>query len=930
MRKIVSAFLLLLLLPMLSTAQNVKAGAPTQLPGLIQAGEVIRDSNGIPHISASNDHDLMFLQGYVHAQDRLFEMDYYRRIGSGTTAEIFGPAPSAIASDVKMRTLGLRRGAGLSWPMLSPRMQAMLQAYADGVNAYATKNPLPLEYAALGIRFEPWTPLDSLTIDRVLGASLALDDFDATNTITLMTYILAGQALKIDGQALFFEDLFRSAPFDPAATVLDASMTAATTKTAREAGKAFQPNVKKETLDLIKRYVRETDGLPALRQFKHGHGGASNVWAIRGALSATGVPLLANDPHLDLTYPSIFYPMQLRAGAIDEVGNSVPGAPLLLLGQNRFVSWGLTTEYADVTDWYQENVTFDMTSPSMLSSTYQGKPEWIIPIPEVYRANVGGHLVTLGAADGVPPATLIVPRHGPIVDINLAKGVAITVQWTGFKGSREFDAMLAWAEAKNLTDFQVGVNLFDCPPQNVGYSDVAGNIAFFSAGEIPIREDLQAMSIHGLPPNLLRDGTGGNEWLPVKHLQPLQTMPYEIIPAAEMPHVINPPAGYFVNANNDGAGTTLDNSPFTKLRPGGGIFYITYEYNPGYRAGRIEELLSQKLAAGKVSADDMQKMQADTVLRDAEFFVPYITQAFDNAKRNGAPLALAGFLNNAAVVEAVGRLRAWDFTTPTGIPEGYDAFDTPGQTNSRTPAEIADSVAATIYSVWRGQAIRGVIFSKLEPFGLPTPPEFGSMKAMRNLLENFGTNMGVGASGIDFFALSGVTNAADRRDIYLLQALADSLNLLKGSAFDKAFHKSANQDDYRWGKLHRITFDHPLGAPFSVPPAADYFQSPLAGLPGIPTDGGYQTVDEADHDLFAADDSSFTWIHGPAQRYVSEGLKSGMHGMNSLPGGISGEFGPLYTNLLPQWLVNGSYEMLFGKNELNGQTSSVTKYVLGK
>ena len=159
-----------------------------------------------------------------------------------------------------------------------------------------------------------------------------------------------------------------------------------------------------------------------------------------------------------------------------------------------------------------------------------------------------------------------------------------------------------------------------------------GNIAYFTSAEMPVREDLQAGTVNGLPPWFIRNGQGGNEWLPVQHPQPHQAIPYEIYPAAEMPHIINPPAGWFVNANNDPAGTNLDNDPLNQVRPGGGIYYLNYGYD-GFRAGRIEQMLRQRLAGGhKVSMSDMQAMQADTTLLDAEYFVPHITQAFADAK----------------------------------------------------------------------------------------------------------------------------------------------------------------------------------------------------------------------------------------------------------------------------------------------------------
>jgi penicillin amidase len=472
-------------------------------------------------------------------------------------------------------------------------------------------------------------------------------------------------------------------------------------------------------------------------------------------------------------------------------------------------------------------------------------------------------------------------------------------------------------------------------------ADTRGNIGSFIVGDVPVREDLQAMTVNGLPPYLIRSGTGGNEWLPVQHPQIGQAIPYEILPQTEMPHVVNPPTGVIVAANNDAVGVTANNNPLGTPRRGGGIYYLgAYGFNPGFRAARIEQLLKAKLAHGKVIAQDMKVIQADVRAMDATFFVPYISQAFTNASRTGVPDQLAALGSNAGVAEAVGRLRAWDYSTPTGIAEGYDAFDKPGQLKTRSSTEIANSVAATLYYMWRGQFTMSVIDSKLDPYGLPKPNDELTMTALRNLFDTFNTNHGVGASGLDFFPLPGVTSAADRRDIYILQAVADTLTALSGPDFAKAFNGSKQQDDYRWGKLHRIVLAHRLGSIFNVPPAGGAFPPPLLDLDGIPTDGGYQTVDVANNEetslttydsdgtIRARNADSFIWAHGPSQRYVGEAIPSGVNGATSLPGGVSGVItSPFYVNLLPGWLVNDTYDQLFGQNEVIQGAVSVTKYV---
>jgi penicillin amidase len=375
-----------------------------------------------------------------------------------------------------------------------------------------------------------------------------------------------------------------------------------------------------------------------------------------------------------------------------------------------------------------------------------------------------------------------------------------------------------------------------------------------------------------------------------------------------MPQIVNPPAGFFVNANNDPAGVTLDNDPMNQLRPGGGIWYLNNGY-AGIRAGRITALLRAELAGdGTVSFADMQRIQADTALVDAQYFVPHLVKALARGALDSDP-TLRGLARNRAVAEAVGRLALWNRRTPTGIAEGYDASDVDGQRQPPTRLEQANSVAATIYAVWRSQLIQGAIDARLAPYGVAGPDGERSLTALKHLLDTFGQTHGVGASGIDFFAVDGVADAADRRDVTLLRAVQAALAKLSGPDFQAAFGGSTDQDDYRWGRLHRVTLDHPMGGPFNIPPAFGAFPPPLADLPGIPTDGGFETVDAATHSARADAANEFGFGGGPANRYVSELRGPGdVHAESSLPGGTSGVPGsPFYVNLLPEWLTNDTF-----------------------
>ncbi|HET6751925.1 MAG TPA: penicillin acylase family protein [Actinomycetes bacterium] len=946
MRRIAIVALVLLLVPAVAaTARGAPgpaaAGGAVEVAGLEAPARVVRDADGIAHVLAGTRHDLYFLQGQVHAQDRLFQMDVRRRQANGTLAELLGPA--ALPTDVELRTIGLHRAAERSLPALSKETRSVLQAYADGVNAWVAGHPLPPEYGALELTaFRPWTPLDSVAVGKLITFSLSFDLEDIDRTVALLAYRQAGQAAGFDGARLFSEDLWRSQPFTPASTVPDATGSeTATATTARQAGPraVAQPDARlRAAAGLVRRYAEKARKVPLLAQALDGdHSkGGSNQWAVAGRLAAGGHPLVANDPHLALDAPSTFYPVHLKAGRTDAIGSGFAGAPGVIVGHNRSIAWGATVNPSDVTDVYAEQVVPDSSSPSGLATLYQGQREPVIPIPEVFRQNNPGN----GTPDDVagvepapngpvPAATLIVPRrnNGPIIQLDQGTGAALSVQYTGFSATREIDTFMIWDDARGLGDFRRGLQLFDVGGQNWAYADTAGNIAYFTSAELPVREDLQAGTVNGLPPYFIRDGAGGNEWLPVQHPQPGQAIPYEILPPEEMPHTVNPPAGYFVNANNDPIGTTLDNDPLNQLRPGGGIYYL----NPGYdgiRGGRITELIRAELAGdGSVSFGDMQRIQADTALVDAQFFVPHVVRALRNARRSDDP-ALQAMAGDPAVAEAVGRLARWSRRTPTGIPEGYDARDVQGRRLPPTDQEVDASVAATVYAVWRGQFIRNVVDARLAPFGVPLPDGQQALTGLKHLLDTFADTAGVGASRIDFFAVQGVADPADRRDLLLLRSVQDALAKLAGPDFQAAFGGSTDQDDYRWGRLHRVVLDHPLDGPLNIPPGGGAFPPPLADLPGIPTDGGFDTVDASSHDARADASNDFMFGSGPANRFVGQPRPGRVVAESSLPGGTSGVPGErFYVNLLPRWLTNEAFPLRQRLADLDAATVSATELV---
>jgi len=435
-----------------------------------------------------------------------------------------------------------------------------------------------------------------------------------------------------------------------------------------------------------------------------------------------------------------------------------------------------------------------------------------------------------------------------------------------------------------------------------------------------------------VPPFFIRQGNLDlHQWLPQQNEYPGQVTPYEILGPAEMPQVVNPRNGYFVNANNDPAGTTLDNDVLNQFRDGGGVFYLNPGYASGFRAGSITERVQRALSSGdqKLSVEEMADIQADVGLLDAEFFAPLVVQAYYDGQVVGADPALAAAAADPRLAGAVDRLELWaglDYQAKTGIPEGYDAEDVDGDPGGSLDAEeISASVATTIYSVWRSSFISGTIDATLQAIGLGSYSPGSSLvvTALRNLVENGGES----ASGLDFFN-GGAGDQATDVQVLMLRSLSAALDRLASSEYAAAFAGSTDLDDYRWGYLHRIVFDSPLGQPFSVPEAFGFFPAPLNGLAGIPTDGGFGTPDASSHSARATGVNGFMFGSGPTNRWVADVAPSGPVSQSVWPGGTSAIPGNEFYiyPMLPDWLTNDANPIRFKSGDVKSAAVSTVKY----
>ncbi|HEX7065482.1 MAG TPA: penicillin acylase family protein, partial [Bacillales bacterium] len=482
------------------------------LSGLREPVTVYRDKNGLPHIKAENMHDLFIAQGFVTAQARMFQMDLSRRQASGTLSEVVGEA--TVERDKLFRTLGLRRWAKNSLPVYSEHAQDVLQWYADGVNAYiehAEKNgTLPAEFRILGYKPDLWTPVDSLTIGKYMAYTLGGH--------------WEGQAFRYYLVENFPEKkamaLFPSYP-DDAPTILQA--------------------IRANPLDIEKSFASVVTPNPF---------NGSNNWVVSGEKTASGKPYLANDPHLGLATPSIWYEANLITPDINVSGVIFAGVPGIIVGHNRHIAWGVTNVGPDVQDLYIEKRNPDNPNEFL----YKG--EW-------YKAKVISENIHVKGGK-VIPFEVTITRHGPIVSEfahDDHPDTALAMKWTALQPTTELQAVLKFMKAKNWDEFKEALTYFQVPAQNFVFASKDGTIAYRANGLIPIRKK-------------------GNSLLPV----PGWTDKYEwtgFIPWGELPTVVNPKEGFIATANNK---VTPDNYPY----------HISNVWAEPYRIERIRHVLASQ------------------------------------------------------------------------------------------------------------------------------------------------------------------------------------------------------------------------------------------------------------------------------------------------------------------------------------------------
>lgn len=468
-------------------------------PGLIAQVRILRDSWGIPHIYADNDHDLFFAQGYVHAQDRLWQMEYSRRMASGTLSVAFGKA--TLTTDMYFRMIGTRRLAEESWEQMDDETHAVLEAYAEGVNAYVDthRDRLPVEFAMLGVDYAPWTPIDTLAFGNIQSVLLAGNR--KTEVVRMHLVAAVGEAAAAE--------LFP--PSDPRTPLIIPEGV--------DLYQAFR-GVPFADFDEVDAYIGDATA-----------GWGSNDWAVHGNRTLSGKPILANDTHLGTQLPSFWYANGLHGGRFDCVGFSFPGSPLIIIGHNRDIAWGATNLGPDTEDLYLEKLN-DPENPTQ----YEFMGEWHDLMTREETIEVKGR--------DAQTVTFYYTNHGPLVNNSFTALQTVTtplsLRWTLYDGSLLMQSIVHLNSASNWEEFREALRDWDMPGQNFAYADAAGHIGYQSTGRIPIR----APGHQGTVP--VPGWTGEYEW-------------QGYIPFEELPAVLDPPAGYVATANNK---ITPDSYPY--------------------------------------------------------------------------------------------------------------------------------------------------------------------------------------------------------------------------------------------------------------------------------------------------------------------------------------------------------------------------------
>jgi penicillin amidase len=488
--------------------------------------KIITDAWGVPHIYAATEKELFFACGFIHAKERMWQMDLNRRTGYGRLSELFGE--ELLERDRFARVVGLKEAALMDYSRLPSKIKDVLDAYSQGVNAWIESRHWvwPPEFSLLRYRPEPWNPVDSLIIKQIMAMLLSVD-FPSEAVRSNLIYRM--------GQ-------------ERALQVLEEGVDPPSFETEKISLSGF--------LDIV--YPRQ-----------------SNNWILSGDRTVSGKPLLANDPHLEIRMPPVWYEMHLHCPTLNVIGVTIPGLPWVVIGHNDTIAWGLTNSAVDSQDLYIEQF-------NQAQDMYWEKDGWVPLKRKDEVIEVKGRKEPVGLE-------VLWTERGPVISPHIVESQnPVSLKWTIHRGDRVFEAGYLLNKAKNWKEFKEALRLFDSPSQNFGYADINNNIGCYLGGKIPIRSQEAAL----FPFPSWREGGGWQGYLEEE----------------QKPNLYNPEEGLIVAANHN-------------ILPEDYPFYVSVDWDAPFRADRIRELLLQKK---KHSVSSFMEIQGDIHSQKGELFYPHI------------------------------------------------------------------------------------------------------------------------------------------------------------------------------------------------------------------------------------------------------------------------------------------------------------------